>query len=91
MEQCRLWGHAWFPYDAEAAPGGWREVLYCERCSTKRTFLLDRNGTVHSRAYDYAEGYRDAERIAKADRRAAYYASTLSAELDSRKARKKAI
>lgn len=82
MERCRLWGHSWYPYDAELARGGWREVLLCERCTTKRATLIDRNGFVHSRAYDYADGYRDASHTGyetKDERRAAYYASELRA------------
>ena len=98
MERCRLWGHAWYPYDAEPARGGWKEVLSCERCTTRRAFIIDRNGFVVSKAYDYVDGYRDATHTydSKQERRAAYYASELREklaeqdELKERRSRRKA-
>jgi hypothetical protein len=91
MEQCKyLFGHAWYPYDAEARDGGWMEVVMCERCGSVRRTPIDRNGTTHGRQYQYADGYRDAGSTYsdRADARAAFYASTTHDELTARRKRR---
>jgi len=73
MRTCRTIGHAWYPYDAERRPRfGWLVVLRCERCEARRDDLVDRQGYLLSRAYNYAPGYRDADLAEgnRADRRA---------------------
>ena len=89
MVQCKfLFGHAWYPYDAERREGGWVEVVMCERCAAVRRTPIDRNGTTHGRAYAHPDGYRDcATYDTRSDARAAYYASTMADELSARKRR----
>lgn len=91
MEQCKyLFGHAWYPYDAEARDGGWVEVVLCERCGAVRRTPIDRNGTTHGRGYKHPDGYRDCGHYdTRADARAAYYASTAHDELAARKRTRK--
>lgn len=90
MQACKfLFGHAWYPYEAERRDIGWAEVVVCDRCGSTRRSLLDPDGTVHSRAYGYVDGYRDAGHWdTKADARAAYYASTTADELKERRSRR---
>jgi hypothetical protein len=61
MVTCRTIGHCWYPVDAERRPAfGTLWVLRCERCQARRDDIVDVHGDLSSRAYDYAEGYRDA-------------------------------
>lgn len=62
--RCRAGGHMW---DDDTA--GWkRKPLFgfriswrCLRCGSWRHYLIDSNGDVGSRGYDYADGYQYAK------------------------------
>jgi hypothetical protein len=73
MLLCRTVGHQWDPYDVNRHPdGGWVWQLRCERCTTIRYDVLEDDGQLYSRGYNYVDGYRDADIYeSRADRRAA--------------------
>jgi hypothetical protein len=73
MLTCQTIGHAWYEAEANRRPAfGVLWVLRCERCTAQRDDLVDRNGDLLSRAYQYPDGYREAHlgTETQADRRA---------------------
>lgn len=57
--ECRDYGHAWKPWQAEVLPGrrGFAQVLRCARCTTTRNRTLTRFGEVLTSHYIYPDGY----------------------------------
>ena len=55
---CREMGHNWRPYSAgRYRDGGFKRVLRCVRCKTKREQEISNRGAVMSNQYIYPEGY----------------------------------
>lgn len=54
---CRDLTHAWEPYTVEAQRGGFKRVIRCPRCDTRRTDILDRRGKILRRSYAYPDHY----------------------------------
>jgi len=70
--RCRALGHAWYDVEAERAPSfGYAMEFRCERCGTVRRDLVNRYGELlpGGRNYRHPDGYRDAERIERAEYR----------------------
>lgn len=62
MRTCRTIGHSWDAYDViKQGRSAFVVSLRCERCTTIRNDIIDTHGTLISRYYSYADGYRDAE------------------------------
>lgn len=84
--QCRDFGHAWRPYQAEYVPQRrqYVERLQCPRCSTMRVRLLDSRGAQLANHYAYPDGYqvKGIGRLSGSDRDAVRLAS-LAAILQS--------
>lgn len=69
-DQCRTFGHAWFEVEGAYKPlFGVLFSLKCERCDTVRNDVYGQRGEVESRNYVYPEGYRESEKITKAEYR----------------------
>lgn len=51
---CREFRHAW---EIEAWERGWRRVVLCWNCKTRRVDTFDSHGRVDSRRYIYPKGY----------------------------------
>ena len=54
---CRDLTHAWEPYTAAKEGGGYKRIVRCPRCGTRRIDLLTRAGGVRRRRYVYPENY----------------------------------
>lgn len=70
FDQCRTFGHAWYEQDATRAPlFGYYMWLQCERCDTIRKDIVDLRGDLSSRHYQYPNGYKASEKLAKSEYR----------------------
>ena len=62
MIECRTFGHAWdryYPIGMQRPQFGWRESLRCLRgCGTTRHDIIDTQGNVAARAYEYDADYK---------------------------------
>lgn len=56
--KCRLYGHAWAPYDVIQKGREFEATLLCDRCYSKKVERIGkRDGIVKSRQIRYARGY----------------------------------
>lgn len=56
--ECRDLSHQWTPFDAwKDASRGFVRVLRCERCRSRKTQKLDRQGYVLTTSISYPQGY----------------------------------
>lgn len=58
--ECRNWGHAWQASTVTQDPGSgaYEQGLICSRCTTTRSYTLDREGwLVKRQPYAYPPGY----------------------------------
>lgn len=69
-DRCRTFGHAWFETDADSTPSfGYYLWLQCERCDTIRMDTINIHGELGARSYRYPDGYKESEKITRADYR----------------------
>lgn len=69
--RCKAIGHALYDIEASRAPSFGYLMLYrCERCGTVRHDIVDRHGTLAARWYDHPDGYREVDRLTRAEYRA---------------------
>lgn len=69
-DQCRTFGHAWYEVDGDYQPlFGYLFALRCERCGTTRNDVIDIHGELGTRNYRHPEGYKESEKITRAEYR----------------------
>lgn len=91
---CRARGHNLADHDAYMTDNeqGYVNVLDCRRCHSKRTEVLDLDGHVLSRKYEYPEGYLlpDGTGRIDADGRGFYRISSVQAKIRAKQAAQEA-